>query len=139
MLLILATLDVRAHAAVDLGLSVKWADVNLGSSAPEEFGYYFAWGETKTKNSYTEANYVFLKGESESGEIVCEDIGLDIAGTTYDVAKAMWGGEWRMPTEKEFNELHEKCKWEWTNVHGINGYKITGPNGNYFPTGSRRI
>ena len=54
-----------------------------------------------------------------------------IAGnSTYDVARAKWGGSWRLPTEDEFQELVDRCTWTWTTYEGVNGYKVTGPNGN---------
>ena len=57
-------------------------------------------------------------------------IGNNISGTQYDVARQKWGGSWRMPTEEEFDELLSKCTWTWMTYKGINGYKVTGPNGN---------
>ena len=108
------------HEYVDLGLSVKWATCNVGASKPEEYGDYFAWGETSPKEKYTEGNSLTF-GKQMS----------DIAGNAqYDAARANWGGNWRMPTETEMQELIDKCKWEWVTVNGVKGYKVTGPNGN---------
>ena len=103
---------------VDLGLSVKWATCNVGASSPEEYGDYFAWGETTTKAEYTEDN--------------CTTYGVmnDISGNAqYDAATANWGGGWRMPTEDELDELRTKCTWTWTIQNNVNGYKVTGPSG----------
>lgn len=106
---------------VDLGLSICWADRNVGASSPEDNGDYFAWGETEPKSEYTTKNYRFLY----------ENIGKDISGTTYDAAHAKWGNNWRMPTLIEIQELMNKCNWEWKTLHGNDkGYLITGPNGN---------
>ena len=108
------------HEYVDLGLSVKWATCNVGASKPEEYGDYFAWGETSPKEKYTEEN------SKTYGKQM-----IDIAGNAlYDAARANWGGSWRMPTKYEWQELFYKCKWEWVTVNGVNGYKVTGPNGN---------
>lgn len=112
--------------AVDLGLSVKWASCNVGASKPEEYGYYYAWGETSPKNTYDESNYAFYDYNKQQ----YIDIGKDISGTQYDAATANLGGDWRMPRESEIDELITKCSWEWTQINGINGYVIKGSNGN---------
>ena len=108
------------YKKVDLGLSVCWAEHNIGASSPEEYGDYFAWGETEPKNNYREETYKY------SGR----DIGRDISGTKYDVARAQWGDNWRMPRLEEIEELKEQCLWQWTEINGIKGYKVTGSNGN---------
>ena len=105
---------------VDLGLSVKWASCNVGASSPEEYGGYYAWGETETKSDYTRSTYKYWN----------QDIGTDISGTEYDVAHVTLGGNWRMPTKEEFEELQNECSWQWTTMNGINGYRVTGPSGN---------
>ncbi len=115
---------VTKAEAVDLGLSTKWASWNVGASAPEEYGDYYAWGETETKSSYTEESYLYYK----NGSYI--DLGADICGTSYDVAHVKWGEEWCMPTEKEFQELIDKCTWQWTSINGVAGHKVTGLNGN---------
>ena len=107
------------YEAVDLGLSVKWATFNVGATKPEEIGEYYAWGEVKEKEYYDENTYKHLN----------TDIGKNICGTKYDVAHVKWGGNWRMPTIAEVDEL-EECVQEWTNVNGVIGLKIIGPNGN---------
>ena len=109
----------EGHGYVDLGLSVKWATCNVGATSPEDFGHYFAWGETTTKSSYTESN----------SKTYGKKMG-DIAGnSSYDAATANWGGSWRMPTDAEMQELIDKCTWKWTTQNGVNGYKVTGPSG----------
>ena len=108
------------YEAIDLGLSVKWASCNVGANAPEEYGGYFAWGEISPKSSYSASNSVTY-GMPMS----------DISGNAqYDVARANWGGNWRMPTYAEIDELLYKCSWKWTTQNGVNGYRVTGPNGN---------
>ncbi len=112
---------IAEHTAVDLGLSVRWATCNVGASSPEDYGDYYAWGETTTKSSYTESNSVTYN----------KTIGDDISGNSkYDVARAKWGNNWRMPTREEWGELVEKCTWTWTSVNNIKGYRVTASNGN---------
>lgn len=113
------------HDYVDLGLpsGLKWATCNVGANSPEEYGDYYAWGELKTKSSYTKENSI-TDGKSM----------IDIFGDpTYDVARAKWGSNWRMPTLDEIKELNYECKWEWEDK----GYVVTGPNGNriFLPVG----
>ena len=105
---------------VDLGLpsGLKWAAYNIGATTATEYGDYYAWGEVLTKETYTSANSE-THGESMS----------DIAGTEYDAATVNWGGDWRMPSRAEIQELIYNCNWEWTTQGGKIGYKVTGPNG----------
>lgn len=120
----------QEHEYVDLGLSVKWAACNVGANSPEEYGDYFAWGETTTKERYEEYN----------SKTYCESVS-DISGNAqYDVAKAKWGGDWRMPTEEEMDELLKECTWTWELKEGVKGYKVTGPNGNsiFLPAAGNR-
>ena len=111
---------LKGHEYVDLGLSVKWATCNVGASSPEDFGDYYAWGETETKSSYDEDNC----------ETYRKDIG-DITGTDRDVAHVNWGGAWRMPTMDEIQELMDNCDLEWTTQNEVEGLKVTSrKNGN---------
>ena len=108
----------NGHEYVDLGLSVKWATCNVGANKPEDYGNYYAWGETSTKSTYSESN-------------TCGKHMYDIKGNSqYDAARANWGGTWRLPTKAELEELNNKCTWKWTTQNGVNGYKVVGPNGN---------
>ena len=119
--------------AVDLGLSVKWASFNVGAEKPEDYGDYFAWGETEVKSRYDDDNYKFR----ESGEfrdikfnkyITDSGYGTEDGRTVLepedDAAHVKWGGSWRMPTKAEWEELRENCTWTWTTIHGVSGYKI---------------
>ena len=117
---------LSAGSVVDLGLSVYWASCNLGAEKPEEYGNYYAWGETEPKSSYTETNYSYYDNDKK----VYMDIGDNIAGTEYDAATVNLGSDWRMPTKEEMQELIDKCTWEWAQISGINGFKVTGTNGN---------
>ncbi len=107
---------------VDLGLpsGLKWATCNVGANSPEEYGDYYAWGEVNAKEEYT--------------EVCCSTYGVqmnDISGDAqYDVARLNWGGDWRMPTYAELDELQTKCIWSWSVQNGVNGYNVVGPNGN---------
>lgn len=126
---------IDGHEYVDLGLSVKWATCNVGANNPEESGDYFAWGETKTKEIYTVDTH-----DKSLREI--DFFNSDIDGDVdHDAATANWGGRWRMPTNKEVDELVKKCDWEVTKINGINGYKVTSKaNGNsiFLPFGGAR-
>lgn len=117
---------VSAGAVVDLGLSVYWCSCNVGAESPEEYGDYFAWGETKPKSSYSKNNYAYYNITTDE----YTDIGDNISGTEYDAASANLGSDWRMPTKTELQELKDNCTWEWTQINSINGYKVTGNNGN---------
>ena len=126
--------------AVDLGLSVKWATFNIGANAPEDYGDYYAWGETETKSTYDWSNYfdttdggnTFTKYNNNGGKTTLE--------LSDDVAHVKWGGSWRMPTLAEQQELINNCIWTWTTQNGKNGYKFTGYNGNsiFLPTAGFR-
>lgn len=123
---------------VDLGLSVLWSPMNIGASEPEDFGSYFAWAEVATKSEYVWSTYRHGSGPEKMTKYTGRDGNLQI---TDDAAAAIWGGTWRLPTSIEFNELVQKCKWEWeTHRLGVSGYKVTGPNGNsiFLPAGGRR-
>ena len=115
--------EINGHAYVDLGLSVKWATCNVGANSPEEYGQYFAWGETSPKTEFTEENSLTNKKHME-----------DFSGDEqYDAAAANWGGGWRMATSDEYTELINDCTWVLVENEG---YKVTGPNGNsiFIPT-----
>ena len=110
--------EITPGQMVDLGLSVKWAGWNVGAYSPEQYGGYYAWGELNEKIDYDSDTYEYIF------------IGNNISGTQYDVARVKWGGNWRMPTLAEYQELIDKCTWTWTTYNGVKGNKVTGPNGN---------
>lgn len=112
--------EYNGHAVVDLGLSVKWATMNIGASTPYDAGDHYAWGEVYTKKKYAERTSVTIKVDMPN-----------IAGNkNYDAAAATWGGSWRMPTRTEMLELVNRCEWTWTTQNEVKGYLVTGPNGN---------
>ena len=124
------------HEYVDLGLSVKWATCNVGASKPEDYGDYFAWGETTAKTTYSWSTYKYCNGSyntltkynnSSSYGSVDNKTVLD---KEDDAAAVNWGGAWRMPTKAEQDELRQQCTWTWTTQNGVNGYTVTGSNGN---------
>ena len=127
---------INGHEWVDLGLSVKWATCNVGASKPEGYGYYYAWGETTTKSDYSSETYKWCKGTDETMTKYCTDSywGTVDNRTTLtssdDVATVKWGSKWRMPTKEEMKELVNDCTWKWTTQNGVEGMKVTGPNGN---------
>ena len=123
---------INGHQYVDLGLSsgLKWATCNVGADSPEDYGNYYAWGETATKSSYYSDNsttYGLSYSELQSRGIIGSDGNLT---ASYDAATANWGGSWRMPTRDEIKELVNNCTWKWTTYNGVNGRLVTGPNGN---------
>ena len=122
--------------AVDLGLTsgTKWASCNVGAESPENYGDYFAWGETTSKEVYSDTTYTYYivpdsAAADSSAKKVWKNIGVDIAGTEYDAATAIMGDEWKMPTEAQCKELVDECEWSWTESNGVNGYKVVGKNG----------
>lgn len=127
----------RDHQFVDLGLpsGTLWASCNIGASSPEQVGNYYAWGETKTKTSYTKSNYKY-QGDGDynvtkyctlsSYGIVDSKRELEAAD---DAAVANWGGSWRMPTKNEFQELFTKCTIKREIINNIYVDIFTGPNG----------
>lgn len=122
--------ELGGHTAVDLGLSVKWADCNLGADKPEATGDYYAWGDTETKSEFTLLNCRMRdvhRNSLRTRGVTDEHNSLVMR---YDAARQLWNGTWRMPTSLEFEELRTKCKWEWRDEAGVSGYRVTGANGN---------
>ena len=125
------------YVYVDLGLSVKWATMNVGASKAEDYGGYFAWGETTTKETYDLSTYKWCNGSfasltkynnSSSYGTVDNKTQLELSD---DAAHVNWGGSWRMPTDAEWTELREQCTWTWTTQNGEYGYKVTSKKSGY--------
>ena len=123
---------------VDLGLSVKWASVNIGANKPEDKGDYFAWGETEPKEKYDYSTYKWYRGkyytlskyntDYDFGDVIDNKIVLD---KEDDAAVANWGGNWRMPTITECIELAENCTWTSITQNGVEVWQIKSKkNGN---------
>ena len=125
--------------AVDLGLSVKWASCNLGALEPEEYGNYYAWGETEPKSDYSWNTYKWCNGNSYSltKYNTSENYGKTVDNKTQleledDAAHVKLGGSWRIPTYEELLELVNNCKLEHYLLNDVPGLKITSKvNENY--------
>ena len=144
---------------VDLGLSVKWATYNVGATKPEEYGDYFAWGETEPyyeagyaqenpqahwkdgkSAGYNWSSYKYCNGSYNTLTKYCNNSSYGNNGFTDtkttldpedDVAHVKWGGSWCMPTQTEFSELLDNCTWTWTTLNGVNGYRVTSNKSGY--------
>ena len=117
--------------AVDLGLSVKWANMNVGATTPEGYGDYFAWGETSTKETYNWSTYFDLNDGGNTFTKYNNDGGKKVLDPEDDAAHVNWSGSWRIPTEAEWQELLDNCTWTWTKLNGVNGYKVTSNKAGY--------
>ena len=141
--------DKDQHEYVDLGLSVKWATCNIGADMPEEYGDYYAWGELEPKESFTWENYRFRTRGYDEGTVrlskytsfvytgMYDENGISIADDKTlleledDVAHVRWGGNWRLPTDEEMNELIDSCTWTWTTLNGVKGCRVTSNRSGY--------
>ena len=131
------TPSVTPKNAVDLGLSVKWAQYNLGATKATDAGYYIAWGDTgePEDGDYSRDSHDHYIGKDASGNYLFEDLGKTFNANdnyTYDAARKIWGGTWRVPTEVEMSELWTECTWTWTDNYsnsGVAGFIIKGPSG----------
>lgn len=134
---------VETLEAIDLGLpsGLLWASMNVGAQNPSDIGGRYAWGETETKSYYDWDNYKWCDGTYYSMTKYCtKSIYGTVDGKTVlededDVAKVLLGNGWRMPTKDELSELLTECSWRSEIVNNVNGYLVTGPNGNsiFFP------
>lgn len=117
-----------------------WATTNIGATKPEEYGYYFWWGDTigyKRENNKwvasdgSSSNFSFYdKSTCNQYHTTLRNNGWTTSGDVltpeHDAARVHWGGGWRMPTFKEFKNLIDKCDWTWSTVNGIKGYIVRG-------------
>lgn len=137
--------SVFDYKAVDLGISVKWADMNIGAFTEEEAGDYFAWGEVTLKETFTWNNYKW--SSASSGPFTrynsSSDYGKIDGRTTLlpedDAAASLWGKTWRMPSLDEMEELRKSCTWTWDSSR--KGYLVTGPNGSslFLPAAGNKL
>jgi hypothetical protein len=127
------------HEYVDLGLpsGTLWATCNIGADNPEDYGDYFAWGETATKSYYDWSTLKYCEddtGDKFSKYNIQSKYGSVDNKTTLDrsddAACQNWGSDWCMPTQAQFHELKYECTWTWTTKNGKNGYEVKGENGN---------
>ena len=129
------------HECVDLGLpsGTLWATCNVGANNPEEYGDYFAWGETEPKDEYGWNNYKWGYYDSSGNAMLIKYNGTSNYGTVNnkteldpedDAAYVNWGPSWSIPSLEQYEELVAQCTWTWTQQNGVNGRLVTGPNGN---------
>lgn len=117
---------------VDLGLpsGILWATCNIGASSPIDAGDYFAWGEKESKDVYGWETYKLCRGSYNSIFKYTDADAKNVLDSQDDVATSKLGGDWRLPTKEEMEELIVECKWEWKNQNGVLGWKVIGKNGN---------
>ena len=128
------------HEWVDLGLpsGTLWATCNVGANTPEEYGDYFAWGETEPKEDYSWETYKWCNGSNKTMTKYCTDSNYGYNGFVDnktelepedDPAYVNWGPSWRMPNDNQLGELYSKCTWIWwTTSEGVIGQLVFGPN-----------
>lgn len=124
----------NGHDYVDLGLTsgTKWATCNVGASNPQDYGNYYAWGETTTKGTYNWSTYKYGSNYNQLTKYCNSSSygkdGFTDTKTTLDLsddaAAANWGGKWRMPTKVQQDELRNECYWVWTESY--NGSNVKG-------------
>ena len=132
--------DIPVPEAIDLGLpsGTKWSSFNLGASAPEEFGKYYAWGEIEPKLSYDWDTYKWCSGSYDSLTKYNSDSSYGaVDGKTSldpedDAAQVWLGNGWHTPTKAQIQELISCCTWTWTKVNGIDGYLVEGASNSIF-------
>lgn len=117
---------------VDLGLSVKWADRNVGATSVDDYGVLYMWGTCNPNLIDSEIGYTPPNLNTAP---------VNICGTKFDVARVKWGAPYRLPSKKELKELKTLCKWEWTEKDNTEGWLVTGPNGNsiYLPAAGYKL
>ena len=126
----------NVHEYVDLGLpsGTLWATMNIGANSPEEYGDYFAWGETTPKDVYNWSTYQWCNGSNTTLTKYCTNSSYGNNGFTDDkteldpeddAATANWGSEWRMPSKDQIKELKDNCTTQWTTRNGVKGRLFT--------------
>lgn len=137
------------HEYVDLGLpsGTLWATCNVGATAPEEYGDYFAWGETKPKSEFTWENYKYSGGTNHLLTKYCNNDFFGYNGFTDDLTELLpeddaatvnWGENWQTPTVEQVKELvnNVNTSTKWTTVNGVIGRLVTSKKNNksiFFP------
>ena len=140
--------NLKEHEWVDLGLpsSTLWATCNIGADNPEEYGDYFAWGETAPKEVYEWSTYKWNDRANGKFTKYCTDSKYGTIDNNTellsedDAAYVNWGKNWRMPSLEQIRELINCCSWLWTTRNGVNGQLVIGPNGNtmFLPAAGNR-
>ena len=124
--------EVITYEYVDLGLSVKWATMNVGAKTEEDYGHYYMWGSI-TPNTPDECNWAntpFNNGATSYDTTYFNSvkdtvIPNKVLAKEYDVAVQIMGGDWRMPTKNECQELYKNTTQSWVTIKGVNGKKFT--------------
>ena len=124
--------EVITYEYVDLGLSVKWATMNVGAKTEEDYGHYYMWGSI-TPNTPDECNWAntpFNNGAASYDTTYFNSvkdtvIPNKVLAKEYDVAVQIMGGDWRMPTKDECQELYKNTTQSWVTIKGVNGKKFT--------------
>ncbi len=124
----------QGHDYVDLGLpsGTLWATMNVGANSPEDYGDYFAWGETAPKSEYDRSSYKWYRSNGDYDYMTkyCTDSVFGYSGFVDnktelepgdDAATANWGSGWRIPSTEQMAELYDNCTSEWTTINGVNG------------------
>ena len=135
------SVENTSHTYIDLGLpsGTLWATCNVGADTPEDYGDYFAWGETQPKDTYNWSTYQYCNGSYNTLTKYCNNSSYGYNGFTDDLttllpeddaATANWGNGWRMPTQAEWQELLDNTTVTWTQQNGVNGPLFTAANGN---------
>ncbi len=120
----------NGHDYVDLGLTsgTRWATANVGAKTPQDYGNYYAWGETTTKETYNWSTYKYGTYNDDKDYSTLTKYNLSDNKTTLDLsddaAYVNWGGNWRMPTKAQQGELIKQCYWVWTESY--NGSDVKG-------------
>ena len=96
-------INSNTREAIDMGVSVEWANMNIEANSPTDPGGVFAWGETTSKKEFTSRNY-------SAPQLGANKYDYGLRGTNYDAARVKWGNGWRLPTKREFEELIRNCK-----------------------------
>ena len=118
--------DIPADVVdLDLPSGILWASYNVGATKPEEYGGHYAYGEVEEKEVYNWNTYLYCDGSKET----LRELG-DICGTQYDVAQVKWGGNWRMPTLEDINELFKNTNNWCGHLNEVFGMFFEGKNGN---------
>ena len=135
--------DIKGHQKVQLwDGGPYWATTNIGAEKPEDYGYYFWWGDTvgyKRENDKwvasdgSNSNFSFTESNTPTDNKSVSTLQSEgwvtadgVLAPEHDAARKHWGGDWRMPTKQEFDDLISQCDWTWTTLNGVNGYIVRG-------------
>ena len=132
--------NANGYGTVDLGLPSGnlWATCNVGATNDYDYGNYFAWGETHTKDTYSSVNYRYCNNNMNKLTKYCNDSEYGNNGYTDnlktlqpgdDIATAFWGGNWRIPTKADWDELYSYTTRTWETIGGVQGMRYTASNG----------